>query len=54
MTIRFYKNAAGNNRLDKTEYLEYVTSMAGYLRENTSIINPVMVVMVQWGQIAIN
>lgn len=44
MTINFYKNSAENNRLDKTEYLEFVTSMAGYLRENTSIINPVIVV----------
>ena len=49
MTINFYKNSAENNRLDKTEYLEYVATMSGYLRENTPIINPVIVVMVQWG-----
>lgn len=44
MKIIFYKNSAEQNRMDKTDYIEEVLSIEGTLRDNTSIVNPTIVV----------
>lgn len=42
--ITFHKNSAEPNRVDKSAYLTAQTIMTGVLREETSIINPVILV----------
>lgn len=42
--ITLYKNTAENNRIDKTEYLTKVIDLQGYLREETNIINPSIII----------
>lgn len=42
--VTLYKCTAENNRIDKTDYLTSVGELVGYLREETSIINPVIVI----------
>ena len=42
--LTLYKNTAENNRIDKTEYLTSVGEITGYLREETNIINPSIVI----------
>lgn len=44
MNIIFYKNSAEQNRMDKTDYIEEVLSIEGTLRDNTSIVNPTIIV----------
>lgn len=38
--VTLYKNTAENNRIDKTDYLTSVGEITGYLRHETNIINP--------------
>ena len=42
--LTLYKNSAENNRIDKTEYLTSVGEITGYLRNETNIINPSIVI----------
>ena len=42
--LTLYKNSAENNRIDKTEYLTSVREITGYLRNETNIINPSIVI----------
>ena len=42
--INLYKNTAENNRVDKNSYLTSVGEIEGYLRDETSIINPTIVI----------
>ena len=42
--INLYKNTAENNRVDKNSYLTQVGEIEGYLRDETSIINPTIVI----------
>lgn len=42
--IVFYNSTAEENRLNKTSYLEVVTTMNGSLKEQTSILTPSIVV----------
>ena len=42
--LTLYKNTAENNRIDKTEYLTSVGEITGYLRNETNIINPSIVI----------
>lgn len=42
--ITLYKNTAENNRIDKTEYLTKVIDLQGYLRQETNIINPSIII----------
>ena len=42
--ITLYQNSAENNRIDKTEYLTSVGEIEGYLRQETNIINPTIVI----------
>lgn len=42
--ITLYKNTAENNKIDKTEYLTKVIDLQGYLRQETNIINPSIVI----------
>lgn len=42
--LTLYKNTAENNRIDKTEYLTSVREITGYLRNETNIINPSIVI----------
>ena len=43
-SLTLYKNTAENNRIDKTEYLTSVGEITGYLRQETNIINPSIVI----------
>ena len=40
--IKLYKNTAEKKRVDKTNYLTLVHTVSGALREETSIVNPVI------------
>ena len=42
--INLYQNSSENNRIDKTEYLTSVGEIEGYLRQETNIINPTIVI----------
>ena len=42
--LTLYKNSAENNRIDKTEYLTSVGEITGYLRNETNIINPSIII----------
>lgn len=42
--VNVYENTAEPNRVDKTSYLSAVTTLSGALREQTSIINPSIVI----------
>lgn len=42
--LTLYKNTAENNRIDKTDYLTSVGEITGYLRKETNIINPSIVI----------
>lgn len=42
--LTLYKNSAENNRIDKTDYLTSVGEITGYLRNETNIINPSIVI----------
>ena len=42
--LTLYKNTAENNRIDKTDYLTSVGEITGYLRQETNIINPSIVI----------
>ena len=42
--LTLYKNSAENNRIDKTDYLTSIGEITGYLREETNIINPSIVI----------
>lgn len=42
--LTLYKNTAENNRIDKTNYLTSVGEITGYLRNETNIINPSIVI----------
>ena len=44
MQIHLYNSKAENNRLDKTNYLDLFLSLEGYLREQTSIVNPSIII----------
>lgn len=44
MQIQLYKSKAENNRLDKANYLELFIEIEGELREQTSIVNPSMII----------
>ena len=41
--VTLYKNTAENNRVNKFDYLTQVGEIDGYLREETSIVNPVII-----------
>ena len=43
-SVNLYKNTAENNRVDKTNFLTSVGEVSGYLREETSIVNPVILI----------
>ena len=43
-SVTLYKNTAENNRVNKFDYLTQVGEIDGYLREETSIINPVVII----------
>ena len=40
MTINLYQSSAENNRIDKVPYLTLISTLTGTLKEETSIINP--------------
>ena len=42
--ITLYKNTAENNKIDKTEFLTKVIDLQGYLRQETNIINPSIII----------
>ena len=42
--MTLYKNTAENNKIDKTEYLTKVIDLQGYLRQETNIINPSIII----------
>lgn len=42
--IELYQNSAEENRLDKTNYLSKVIDLYGVLREETSIVNPSIII----------
>ena len=42
--LTLYKNTAEKNRIDKTQYLTSVGEITGYLRNETNIINPSIVI----------
>lgn len=42
--ITLYQNSSENNRIDKTEYLTSVGEIQGYLRQETNIINPTIII----------
>ena len=44
MRILLYNSTAENNRVDKTNYLEEFLIINGNLREQTSIVNPSIMV----------
>lgn len=43
-TLELYKNKAESNRVDKTDYLTNIGTLPGALRDESSIINPVITV----------
>lgn len=43
-TIECYKNTADFNRVDKTEYLDFVRAYNGTLRESASITDPIITI----------
>lgn len=44
MEITFYQNNAEPNRVDKTPYITEQIVMSGFLRDETSILNPVILI----------
>lgn len=44
MRITLFKSSANSKKLDKTNYLEEVLTIEGYLRESTSISNPTILI----------
>lgn len=43
MTIQLYKCSAESNRIDKSDFLTYVATITGTLREETSILEPTII-----------
>lgn len=44
MTIELYQNTADPRRVDKTSYLSLVQSVDGTLREESSVVNPIIMI----------
>ena len=44
VNILLYKNSAENNRVDKGEYLQFITHIAGVLKTACSILNPLLLI----------
>ena len=43
-TITLYKNSAEVNRVDKTDYLTFIGTLTGKLRDRASIVNPTLTI----------
>lgn len=48
MRLVLYRNSAEHNRVDKINYLSKVLEVSGFLRESTSIINPQILIEINY------